>query len=154
MGAKGIPCLAMGPCPALKPMLSDATYRGGMDDDAARTVQKILFSDGWSRLPADGATVLLMIVASEGPITRNGLHRSLLDGRTAEHGLNDAAWDEPHVYTDQELADLDEHFEGTRFETPRDEPRTAVEGNADEQTRRQADGARMLFRSMRPVLRG
>lgn len=103
-----------------------------MDEESARAVQKILFADGWSRLPVASATVLLMVIAAEQPITRDELHRSLLEAREA-NGLDGAAWEEPHIYTDNEIAELDEEFRGTPFENRGDEPRTASEATANEQ---------------------
>lgn len=107
-----------------------------MEEEAALTVQKILFADGWSRLPVESTAVLLLAVAGEQPVTREGLHLSLVGGRREGDGLDGAAWDEPHVYTDEELAKLDQEFEGTPFETRENEPRTAAEVNAAEQARR------------------
>ena len=94
----------------------------------------VFFSRGWSQqLPTACIEIMGALVLADEPPTRAQIEEHLRRREELKNGWDSPAWDELHQWTDEELRDLDEHFEGDPvFGNRDDEPKDATGVIAEE----------------------
>jgi len=95
----------------------------------------VLFGRAWNRVLPNSVIAILPPLLMDGPMTRDELDRTLREDPHSADGLNSSAWEPLHLWTDEELKDLDEQFADTPLAV--DEERTADQVIAEDAARRE-----------------
>ncbi|QJU56258.1 DUF6042 family protein (plasmid) [Herbiconiux sp. KACC 21604] len=106
--------------------------------------QSVYLDSGWARILPNAAIEPAQIAVRLQGATLEQFHAELAGSPHSAEGLASDAWEPLHQYTDDELAELDEHFEGTPFASSDEErQRTAAQVMAHEAQLRVAEVAEM-----------
>lgn len=101
-------------------------------EERAAAATEILFGSGWMTMLPEGAISILQALVIDGPMTRDAIDARLRESARTPDGLAAFAWDPLTPYTDESLAELDDHFDVPAGERTQ----TAAEVNAEEQAAR------------------